>query len=84
MLSEPWIDAVAAAQHVGYGPTQIRLFYKWLRRHRVEKHYRGRALVFRRSALDAAIARLTEAQEDAQDRDRFGHMATLARRHARG
>lgn len=91
MKDEPWIEAPEAAAHVGYAPTAtrtqraaIRLFLKFVTRHRIKRHYRGRRLVFRRSELDAAIDHCTETHDLSAQRDRFAHMAMLAKRHASG
>lgn len=92
MTREPYIDARAAAIHVGYTPTpgvpahkdpQMRAFYEWVRRHHVQTTHRGRRLLFRRSWLDAALGQCDEEQL-AQRRDRLAQMGELARRHARG
>lgn len=82
MIDEPWIEALEAAAHVGYKPRQIRLFYKFVRRHHVEKTYRGRRLVFKRSALDRALARCTDDQERMNRGERLARMERLGRKHA--
>jgi hypothetical protein len=96
MAGEPYLNARQAAAYVGYEPgvdgegqplptaddKAMRAFYQFVRRHKVETKRAGRRLLFRKSSLDRAIERSTEAYADA--RSPMERMEELARKHARG
>lgn len=83
-----YLNARQAAIYVGYEPgagprrtdKAMRAFYAFVRRHKVQTKRRGRSLLFRERDLDRAI----DACTDAEQRERFDRMASLAREYARG
>src|ERR1043166_6935179 len=61
----PNLTSRQAALYVGYEPNDVpcerdhamKAFYAWVQRHAVPTRRRGRTLIFKRSALDAALDR---------------------------
>jgi hypothetical protein len=65
-MSDPWLDVVRAAEHVGYADAAsadpvarrraLKAFREWARRARLVPGRRGRRLLFMRADLDRAVA----------------------------